>query len=125
MQDGISKFSIPTPTSMAVQMTITRSSPSVLTYLDYIEMNARRGFVMSGNQFNFRDIASVGAGNVGSFILTGIPANGFVWDVTDRHNPKLINGTAVGSMYNFTADLDSLREFVASNGDRFYDTNFC
>ncbi len=112
------QFLNPTP-SMAVQMTITRSSPSILTYLDYIEMNVRRGLVMTGNQYSFRDLASVGAGNVGSFNLSGMPASGFVWDVTDRHSPKLINGTATGSNYTFNADIDSLREFVASIGIGF------
>ncbi|MDG1334255.1 MAG: type IX secretion system sortase PorU [Crocinitomicaceae bacterium] len=114
---GSETFQFPNPVaSMGLQMTITRSSPSVLTYLDYIEMNARRGLVMTGNQFNFRDIPSVGTGNVGEFAITGLPASGFVWDVTDRHLPKLINGATVGSTYNFNADVDSLREFVASDG---------
>jgi len=117
---GSQSFQVPTPTAaMSVQIIIGRASPSILTYLDYIEMNARRGLVMLGNQYNFRDISTVGAGNVGSFSLSGLPANGFVWDVTDRHNPKLINGTTVGSTYNFSADVDSLREFVASNGAVF------
>ena len=117
------QFSSPT-SSMALQMTINRASPAVLTYLDYIEMNARRGLVMTGNQFNFRDLPSVGGGNVGMFSLTGIPASGFVWDVTDRHIPRLINGTAVGASYEFTASLDSLREFVASNGTAFLTPTF-
>ncbi|PIE86731.1 MAG: hypothetical protein CSA03_03945 [Bacteroidetes bacterium] len=105
--------------AMAVQMTITRSSPAILTYLDYIEMNVRRNLVMMDNQFNFRDISTVGAGNVGSFNLSGIPSSGFVWDVTDRHVPKLIQGTASGTNFTFEADLDSLREFVASTGIGF------
>jgi hypothetical protein len=117
------QVSNPAP-SMDVQMTIARSSPVVLTYLDYIEMNARRGLSMTGSQFNFRDLPSVGGGNVGNFSLTGVPANGFVWDVTDRHIPKLIGGTAVGTSYEFTVDLDSLREFVASNGTAFLTPTF-
>jgi len=119
------QFQVANPSnSMAVQMTITRSSPSILTYLDYIEMNARRGLVMTGDQFNFRDLPSVGPGNVGSFQLTGLPATGFVWDVTDRHIPKLINGATVGSTYTWLADIDSLREFVASNGTTFLTPTF-
>lgn len=121
---GSAVFSYLTPSSsMSLQITVTRSSPSVLTYLDYIEMNARRGLVMTGNQFNFRDIESVGVGNVGSFSLAGLPSTGFVWDVTDRHIPKLINGTA-GTNYTFIADIDSLREFVASSGTNFLTPTF-
>lgn len=122
---GSQSFQFSNPTSsMAVQMTITRSSPSVITYLDNIEMNARRNLAMFGSQFNFRDIPSVGVGNVGSFNISGLTSNGFVWDVTDRHNPKLINGATVGSTYTFNADVDSLREFVASTGDLFLTPTF-
>ncbi|MFK7785948.1 MAG: type IX secretion system sortase PorU [Crocinitomicaceae bacterium] len=122
---GSQLFQVTNPSaSMAVQMTITRSSPSILTYLDYIIMNGRRGLSMTGGQYNFRDLPSVGAGNVGTFQLSGIPASGFVWDITDRHIPKLINGTNVGSTYDFNADIDSLREFVASNGSVFLTPTF-
>lgn len=117
-------FSQITPaSSMSLQMTITRSSPAVLTYLDYIEMTARRGLVMFGNQFNFRDIASVGVGNVGNFSLSGLPTEGFVWDVTNRHEPKLINGS-FGTNYSFIANIDTLREFVASSGTNFLTPTF-
>lgn len=122
---GSQGFQVTNPaSSMALQMTVSRMSPSVLTYLDYIEMNARRNLVMLGNQFNFRDLASVGPGNVGNFSLNGLPANGFVWDVTDRHNPKIINGATVGSNYGFVANVDTLREFVASNGVTFLTPTF-
>ena len=122
---GFMNFQFPNPTSsMSVQMTITRSSPSILTYLDYIELNARRSLVMLGSQFNFRDLSSVGFGNVGDFSLSGMATTGFIWDVTDRHVPKLIDGAFIGSNYVFRANLDSLREFVAANGTGFLTPTF-
>ena len=98
---------------------ITRSSPNTVVYLDRILLNARRSLVFYGQQFNFRDLASVGLGNVSEFQLSNFPASGFVWDVTDRHNPKLISGAVSGSNYLFVQETDTLREFVASNGANF------
>lgn len=101
-------------------ISITRNSPNVLTYLDYISLNARREIKHPSAQFNFRDWLSTGAGNVAEFTVESISSNGFVWDVTNRHEPKLINGVFSGSDFVFRLHSDSLREFVGSNGSDFF-----
>lgn len=105
--------------NLPLTIDINRLSPAVVTYLDKIELNARRGLSFVGNYFYFRDLNSVSTGNVSAFNLQNFPNNGFVWDVTDRHRPKLVNGTKVGSVFQFNLKTDSLREFVASNGVAF------
>jgi len=108
--------------SIPLRIQITRNSPDILTYLDKITLNARRQlkFINSSSQLSFRDPYSVGVGNVGDFTITNFPAsNGFVWEVTDRKNPKIVSGVLAGSVYSFQADLDSLREYVASDGQVF------
>lgn len=107
------------PANIPFKISITRNSPSTLVYLDRIVLNARRSLNFYGQQLNFRDFVSVGTGNVSEFVIFGFPGNGFVWDVTDRHVPKIINGVLNGSNYNFIAETDSLREFVVSNGVNF------
>jgi hypothetical protein len=89
-------------------------------YLDRIVLNARRQLVFTGSQFNFRDFRSVGVGNISQFTLSSFPANGVVWDITDRHAPKRIMGNLSGGNYVFRSHTDSLREFVASNGVSFF-----
>lgn len=98
---------------------ISRSTADVLTYLDRIELNTRRRLVFMDNQFNFSDLTSVGAGNIGGFTITNMPLQGFVWDVTHRHHPKIVQGDLAGSTYTFTSSLDSITEFVASDGAVF------
>lgn len=105
--------------SLPLTIEIDRLSPAVVTYLDKIELNARRGLSFVGNYFYFRDLNSVAAGNISAFELLNLPANGFVWDVTDRQHPKRVNGNSAGSVYQFNLKTDSLREFVASNGVSF------
>lgn len=110
-------FTDNTPTaSMPLTITVTRNNPAVITYLDKIELNARRALSFMGSQFYFRDLASVGGGKVSQFNATGFSASAFVWDVTNRHKPKRVSGTLTGSGFSFITETDSLKEFVASNG---------
>lgn len=110
--------------SIPFKVEITRNSPSTVVYLDRVLLNARRGLTFYGNQFNFSDLNSVGSGNVSEFQIGSFPANGFVWDVTNRHQPFLVNGNLSGSTYSFTLETDTLREFVASNGLTFLSPKF-
>jgi hypothetical protein len=109
----------PTPT-IPFKISITRSSPSTVVYLDRILLNARRSLVFYGSQFNFSDLKSVAPSAVSEFQVTGLPSNGFVWDVTNRHAPKRILGTQTGSVFSFIQSTDTIKEFVASNGTGFY-----
>lgn len=105
--------------SMSFTISITRNSPNTMVYLDRILLNARRSLVFYGQQFNFRDLSSVGPGNIAQFQLSSFPSEGFVWDITDRHVPKIITGTLTGSLFEFRQPTDTLKEFVASNGLNF------
>jgi hypothetical protein len=115
---GSASFITSNPTDLMVyRMDVTRSSPDILTYLDYISLNARRNLTMLGSQYNFRDLSSVGVGNVAEYSVAGIPSTtGFVWEVTNRHQPGLISGSFIGADYVFASNADSLREFVVSDG---------
>lgn len=106
-------------TSLPLTLTVNRNSPSVITYLDKIEINARRNLKYSG-QFRFRDLTSVALGNTVKFQLTGLSSSSFIWDVSDKHEPKLIDLQLNGSLGEFTVAADSLREFVLSNGNDFF-----
>ena len=105
---------------ITLDISITRNTPDVLTYLDRILLNTRRDLVFMDNQFRFRDLNSVGIGNVSQYSLSGLPNSGFVWEVTNRHIPNLISGSFLGSDFIFELDSDSLRSFVASDGVNFF-----
>jgi hypothetical protein len=118
---NVKSFDVPGPSStLSFKVNITRNNPNVLVYLDRIALNARRKLKFYSSQFNFRDLQSVGAGNVGKFEISSFPANGFVWDVTDRHIPKLIEGSLSSGVYTFVQEIDSLREFAVSNGFSYF-----
>lgn len=105
--------------NLAVNMTANRSNPKILTYLDFITINARRGLVFFGNQMGFRDLNSAGTGNVSKFSIDNFSSNNFVWDITDRHNPKNLLGTLSGSNFEFVIPTDTIKEFTAGNGQGY------
>ena len=105
--------------SIPFNISIVRNSPSIKVYLDKITLNARRNLFFTGSQFNFRDLNTVGLSKVGNFTISNVPSSVLVWDITNRHSPKHINGVLTGSSYSFQLTLDSLREFVASDNVTF------
>ena len=106
------------PSNIPLKISITRNSPSVITYLDRIVINTRRKLVFFGTQFGFRNLTNSSPG-IANYSISSFPANGFVWDVSDRHNPKKITGSLFGSTFSFKTDY-VYKEFVASNGSSFY-----
>lgn len=110
--------------TIAVRIDFQRNVPSVSAHLDKIEINSRRQLVFTGNQFSFRDLESIGNGNVGEFTVQNFPANGFVWDVTNKNIPYLVAGQLSGSTFSFRSPIDSLNEYVASNGQQFFAPSF-
>ncbi len=117
----VREMTLTNPTSsVPIQISITRNSPDDLTYLDRLLINGRRSLRFTSTQFNFRDTSSVGIGNVAEYVLSDLPqSDGFVWEVTDRQNPRIVSGAFSGNDYIFQLNSDSLREFVASNGTDF------
>lgn len=99
--------------SFDLDVSVTRNSPTVLTYLDFITLNARRSLVYAGSQFNFRDLNSVFTGQWSKFTVSTSNSSFKVWDVSNRHSPKIIVGSFLANDFSFIIDTDSLREFVA------------
>ena len=99
--------------NIPLKISVIRNSPTTQVYLDRITLNARRNLVFTSNQFNFRDLSSVGIGNIGEFHISNMPIKGQVWDVTDRHKPVNIQGVFSGTDFSFNSPIDTLKEFVA------------
>lgn len=106
--------------NLKVDVTFTPVTSGAIGYLDYVEINGRRPLQVSGDQMNFRDLQSVGAGNIASYQLQGANGNTRVWDVTDLHVPVIVNGTLSGGTYVFSREAESLHEFAVMNSSNLY-----
>ncbi len=106
---------LPAAPPAALSIGLAYTTPSTgMGYLDYLEINAQRQLVLSGPALEFRSLASVGAGAVSRFALSGTTANTAVWDVT---NPRRAVAQTLDGTGAFVAATDTLREYVAFQPD--------
>ena len=88
-------------------------------YLNYIELNTRRELIMTGNQMGFRSSESIGEGKITEFVLTNRGNPLTIWDVTDDGNPRKIETQSTSNLQTLKVRTDSLREFVAFDGQSY------
>jgi len=112
-------YSNPSSPSLDFKISITRDSPTTLTYLDRILVNTKRSLTFFGTQFGFRSISTIDSTLKAEYQIAAFPSSGFVWDVTNNKVPVLITGNNASGIFSFTKKL-ILSEFIASNGYAFY-----
>jgi hypothetical protein len=107
------------PTNDIVNINISYNKPNseAIAWLDEIELNVRRNLTMSGNQLFFRDVQSVGVGNISTFSIANANNIVRVWEITDPYNIKEQSYSVAGSILSFSLATDSLREFVSLTTD--------
>ncbi|SFT76376.1 Peptidase family C25 [Lishizhenia tianjinensis] len=108
---------IPTSGNITLNCILNRNLPSMYAYLDFLEVNVKRQLKLVENQMDFRDIQSVGNGNIANFQISNYSSAYKIWEVTDNTQPSLVNGNVNGNTYSFSVNADSLREFIAFNGN--------
>jgi len=88
-------------------------------WLDYLVVNAQRQLIMTGSQMHFRDLQSVGTGNISLFKLQNAEASDKIWDITDIYNVKEMETSYGSGTMTFKTEADSLRNFIAFDGSSF------
>lgn len=107
-----------------LSFTFTRANASIKAYLDFIQITGRRNLTFFGNSMLFRDVNSVGAGNVSLFTVSGMTADHHVWDVSSKTNPQEIEGNLAGGIFSFKQSTDSLREFLVFSESGYLQPTF-
>lgn len=116
---SVVNFTLTNPSStIPLQIEITRNSPSTLTYLDRILLNARRSLTFVGSQFGFRNLTQIDSNQIAKYEISSFPSNGFVWDISNKYDVKRVKGALNGSTFNFWCPK-TYTEYVASNGASF------
>ena len=103
-----------TPNSDNIDIAVNYNKPasSADGYMNYVGVNVRRNLNTVESQFDFRDVLTVGAGNVTQFQLTGTNNISEIWEVTSSSNVSSLNFIP-GNSVNLNVNTDSLREFIA------------
>ncbi len=94
--------------------------PNSMAWLNFIELNAERDLIFAGGQMGFRDPHASASGNIARFDVRGNIQNARVWDVSDKHNPKVVEFETNGDTLMFTQNMDELKDFVIFDGSEFY-----
>jgi hypothetical protein len=82
-------------------------------WLDFIQLNAVSSLRYNGQPLYFRNISSVGSGNISRFEIQNVNSNVEIWDVTNPFSVQKINYNLSGNIASFNIATDSLKEFVA------------
>ena len=107
-----------------IRMVYNRNSINSSGYLNYLELNAKRLLKMDGNQMLFRSVLGSGKNLVSEFSLAGNSQNIQIWDVTKGSDIKKIQTNFTGTNYVFRLPTDTLREFIAFDGNSFFSPEF-
>lgn len=110
-------LSVSNPSS-PFSVNVSKQTASAVGWLNYIEVNVRRFLNMTGDQMQFRDSKSVGTGNVAQYDLSGF-GNIQIWEVSNPTSVTLQTTTNNNGVVQFTVASDSLREFIAFNGNSY------
>jgi hypothetical protein len=102
-----------TSPNASVKLVLERSNPSVVAWLDKLELRYRRSLNYTSGQLELRDSRTVGPGNIARYTISGMNSSVLVWEVTDPYNVGRVNGTLTGSNFDFSIHADQLRQFIA------------
>lgn len=104
----------------SIGVTFNKSgTPSSTGYLDYLEVNTIRELSMEENMMEFRDLSSVGLGNIASFEIEKQSNIKYLWETTDPRNIGVVPFIRTGSKAIFAVNTDSLRSFIAISGRNY------
>ncbi|NQY11361.1 MAG: type IX secretion system sortase PorU [Flavobacteriales bacterium] len=107
-----------------IRIDYAKSTVAGVGWLNYIELQVRRKLKLYGNQMAFRDVFSVGEGNISEFTLSGANSSTKIWDVTDPANVFVQEAELTGSELVFRTETDSLKQFVALGTSGFLTPTF-
>ncbi len=108
--------------NMEISVSYNQPQNTSVGWLNYLELNARRQLRMSGNQMLFRDIQSVADSVNAKFIISNATSSISIWDVSNPVNVRERNTDFSSNQTSFIAPTDSLKEYLAFNGNSYYST---
>ncbi len=84
-------------------------------YLNFIEVNARRKLIMSGDEMPFRNVDFWGNSSYSRYHLSGASENIRIWDISDQQNISEIQPLREGDKLSFLSSNMEQKEYVAIN----------
>ena len=104
--------------NITIDIQYESSDNGALSWLNFIELNARRKLKMSGNYMLFRDAESIG-NEVASFKLSNANLGISVWDVTNPTSVVKMSTSINTNELSFNDSINELHEYIAFSSSAF------
>lgn len=102
-------------------LTVTKTTPKSIGWLNKVVVNARRNLTVSSRQFCFRDLNVAAPGNICRYKIGFAGNTGLmIFNVSDPLNVKFQSYGVNGQDAEFTASCDSLTEYCAAPPSDYY-----
>ena len=111
-------------TDINIDIKYNKPTNNSLGWLDYIQLNALSNLSFTGTQMSFRNVSSVGTGAISEFVISNASNGLRVWDITNPFVPKYQEFNLTGNNLNFNVHTDSLKEFIAYDGQNYFSPKF-
>ncbi len=102
--------------SNVLSTALKRNNPSVIVFLDKIELNTKCELSYPGRNFQFRSLSGIGLGSILKYNLKNASQSLNVFDVTDRTDVKKVRSNVLNEVLSFSYLGDTLYEFATFNG---------
>ena len=100
--------------NLSIDIEYSSTDNGALSWLNFIEVNARRKLKMSGNFMLFRD-ANLLTNEVASFELSNVNIGIMIWDVTDPTSIVEMPTSINANKLSFNDSINKLHEYIAFN----------
>ncbi len=112
---------LPSSSKVSIKTNYNRSDPGAVGYLDYIEVNARRQLIFSGDQMIFNCIEK--SGTLAKYDLTS-SKQVTVWDISNPLDAQEVKLFHAGNGYNFKTSVTPLKSFIAFDDQGYLTPEF-
>ena len=109
---------IASSSDLVINIEYSSNDNGASSWLNYIEVNARRKLKMSGNSMSFRDAESID-NEVASFEISNANAAISVWDVTDPTSVLEMSTSINTNELSFNDSINELHEYIAFNSSSY------
>lgn len=107
----------PSSTSLPVNLTFSPGTADAEGWVDFLAFNVRRNLTRTSTQMLFRDVNSMGNGNIARFHISNMLSDQTLWDVTDPADPLKMAMELQGSEVTFISNAPSelIKEYALFN----------
>jgi len=112
------------PAGTNCNITISKTTNGNTGWLNFVEINTIRNLNYCGPQMLFRDVTSVGNGNLAEYRLNSADSTLTIWDITAPFTIKKQDYVLNGELLHFRLPADLLHQFIVFGNSGFSTPQF-